>query len=160
MLKACSKCLKEKAVEEFYRGRARCRTCESAAQKAWRQNNPDKFKACVARYRSENAEATRAFAKCRQGKWAKSNPGILAEGRARSRAAVRVATPPWADRAEIRKVYARAAALGMTVDHIHPLRGANVCGLHVPWNLQLLSHSANASKSNKFPWSLDGELTT
>lgn len=40
---------------------------------------------------------------------------------------------------------------GMTVDHVVPLNGRNVSGLHVFWNLQLLSPSANAAKGNRMP---------
>lgn len=58
-------------------------------------------------------------------------------------------TPLWADRKAIQQFYANCPP-GYEVDHIVPLRGETVCGLHVLENLQYLSVQDNAAKSNKF----------
>lgn len=60
------------------------------------------------------------------------------------------ATPPWLTegmRAEILALYALADE-GEHVDHIVPLKNPLVCGLHVPWNLRVVSAAENLHKSN------------
>ena len=70
----------------------------------------------------------------------------------------RDATPPWLTRkqkSEIRQLYQIAITMTKTtgeqyvVDHIIPLRGEFVCGLHVPWNLRVITQEENLAKSNK-----------
>lgn len=50
----------------------------------------------------------------------------------------------------MKQIYLAARERGMEVDHIVPLAGATVCGLHWEGNLQLLPMSANRRKSNFF----------
>ena len=74
------------------------------------------------------------------------------------RAAKLKATPKWLTKEELQQIeelYEIAQAFKLYtgqeyhVDHIVPLQGENVCGLHVPWNLQILEASENLKKSNK-----------
>lgn len=66
------------------------------------------------------------------------------------------ATPPWADLAEIRKLYREAKTLSLTtgvkhsVDHVIPLCGETVCGLHVHTNLRVCLHAENMRKGSFF----------
>jgi 5-methylcytosine-specific restriction endonuclease McrA len=57
-------------------------------------------------------------------------------------------------RAEIEAIYARAAEQRLTVDHIIPLYGETVWGLHAPQNLQLLTREDNSRKANRLPGSV------
>lgn len=59
------------------------------------------------------------------------------------------ATPVWADLQAIKEIYDLADEIGgVHVDHIVPLRSKIVCGLHVHWNLQILSPQENMAKGN------------
>ena len=63
---------------------------------------------------------------------------------------LRRATPLWANMGEIYKIYKKAKDKGLHVDHIIPIKGKNVSGLHVENNLQLLEPSKNLIKGNKY----------
>lgn len=80
--------------------------------------------------------------------WRKANPGKYRAQKAKRRSALLNAIPPWADLEEIKKVYENCPP-GHHVDHIVPLQGRNVCGLHVKWNLQYLSAQENIRKGNR-----------
>jgi len=57
--------------------------------------------------------------------------------------------PKWADRKKIQEIYLNCPK-GYHVDHIIPLKGKTVCGLHIETNLQYLTASENCKKHNKF----------
>lgn len=89
----------------------------------------------------ELAEYAKEFVLTAQGK----NAAYAAKHRAKQLNAL----PAWADLTAIDKFYVEAAATGLHVDHIYPLRGETVCGLHVPLNLHLLSPLENLRKGNR-----------
>jgi len=57
-------------------------------------------------------------------------------------------TPKWINKDEIIE-FIKSRPDGFHLDHIVPLRGANVCGLHVVENLQFIPADQNIRKSNK-----------
>jgi 5-methylcytosine-specific restriction endonuclease McrA len=77
----------------------------------------------------------------------------------RRRIALILAKPSWLtqeQKKQIKDIYVEAKRKSgylpyrvYHVDHIIPLQGNDVCGLHVPWNLQILSAEDNLRKSNK-----------
>lgn len=64
--------------------------------------------------------------------------------------------PDWVDRAELKKLWnecrrlERETGVPYTIDHIIPLNHPKVCGLSVPWNMQVMTHKANMAKGNKW----------
>ena len=80
---------------------------------------------------------------------AKKNQASRLAHKAKRRAQKLNACPPWVDHSALQEVY-KNCPRGYHVDHIVPLINANVCGLHVPWNLQYLTPEENLAKSNHF----------
>ena len=104
------------------------------------------------KHRAELVQATR--------KWQRENPGIV-NARNMQRYATKLhATPPWLTAEHLRQIeafYIEAKRLEAQdgikrhVDHVYPLQGKTVSGLHVPWNLQILTATDNVKKHNSMP---------
>lgn len=86
----------------------------------------------------------------------KKYPGKKAFYSQTRRASADQRTPSWANKDLISVFYTKAKFMewftgeAYNVDHIIPLRGKNICGLHVEYNLQVLPERENFSKGNKF----------
>lgn len=158
--RGCVRCGVEKAKREREndpeRARARCRR--------WARKNPGWFRQWDKGNRGARAESSRRYRqrypgkeKARQSAYAKVNSDYYAYCTAKRRAKKMQATPQWVNYDAIRGVFAKAQRLteetGIEhhVDHVYPLQGRNVSGLHVADNLQVVPATVNLSKSNKHP---------
>jgi hypothetical protein len=97
----------------------------------WRKKNPEKRKAIVRKY--HRAHPLENLLKVRKRYAAKLS-----------------ATPAWANADAMRAIYQQARALGLEVDHIVPIKGGTVCGLHCEANLEPISALANKLKGNRW----------
>lgn len=123
-------------------------------QKAYRKErwaSDDAFRVAKSAYHKDlraNDPKFRAAQNERNLAWQKKNPGKGNARNAKYRATKLRQTPPWSETDLIREFYVNCPE-GYHVDHIVPLQGELVSGLHVAYNLQYLPASENLSKSNK-----------
>lgn len=174
-MKSCSICLKHKPYSAFYarieecRLRSDCIDCFNIRAKARYMATRDRqlesrkqnYKANKPRYNQQSAEwRANHPEKMTEYKrnWKKRNKGKLNADWMSRDLAKRNATPAWLTKEhkkQMEEIYVIASDLswlsegGLHVDHIVPIRGKQVNGLHVPWNLQILPASVNIKKSNK-----------
>ena len=137
-------------------------------QKCWQEANKDYCAFQAAFYREENqkrlsvaSKAWRQLHKERMAflmrQWRKSNHSVIAAYTANARAHKRHAKPNWVNLTDLKTIYTKCKEISKQtgilhhVDHIIPLTNPLVCGLHVPWNLQIISATLNQKKYNTIP---------
>ena len=157
--KKCTGCKKEKTFDNFSKHKLckyglspKCKVCKAKEDSLYAANNKEKVTLKKTLWANNNKEKI----KLAKTKWQKNNASYGAFTTAKYRYAKIKATPNWADYNLISIEYELAAwctkVMGEVyhVDHIIPLQGKNVCGLHVHNNLQVLRRCENISKNNKF----------
>jgi len=116
----------------------------------WREANKDRLSESYKQWSASNAKHLRQYR-------IENRHYFLARTRLRQARKLK-ATPSWLTqdhKLQIQDIYEQAVlAEKLTgvehhVDHIEPLQGKDCCGLHVPWNLQVLPASENLSKGNR-----------
>ena len=167
--KVCSRCKVFKPFSDYAKRsntkigvQPKCKTCLSelyyenrekirARQKEYYKNNKEKLDAINIKWAAANRDKVNKNIK----KWKEKNKELVYFYGATRRARKKNATPAWADMDRIKYTYAHCHWLNKTfghnmhVDHIVPLNGKNVCGLHVHTNLQIIPAEENLRKHNK-----------
>jgi len=164
-------CKQEHISERRVSGRC-CIVCADMASKNWASSNKERSKQIHTEWHQKNREHTAERMRTYRAtnpqkvqesikKWRKNNAikyGAYMNIAAVNRRMAKIKrTPSWLNDGhflEISSIYTycyalRKVGLSYEVDHIIPLRGKNVSGFHVPWNLQVIPTAENRSKGNK-----------
>lgn len=113
--------------------------------KTWQEQNKEKVSAYKNTWLENNQDKRKEVANA----WVKRNLKYCSFQCSKRRAKLLQAIPKWADLEAIEEFYKNRPE-DCHVDHIIPLQGKNVCGLHVLNNLQYLPAAENLRKSNKY----------
>jgi hypothetical protein len=156
----CTSCYVFKSLDNFFKNKKRlagvypvCKECCSIDSKQRYNNNKDSYSKKQRRYYLNNQEKIKLKTKLYSNQnRSKLNSYFYARDRdKRQRALTKIFLK------EMRELYKQAKNQGLTLDHIIPLKNKDVCGLHVPWNVQFLKFEENASKNNKFDGTYENE---
>jgi hypothetical protein len=161
--KVCNRCSIEKDLSQFYTSfrkngkvyyKSACKVCILGDRKKYQCENRAQIGYRKKQFYNEN----KSHVKAQQKVWRDKNLLSRIVRNAKRRSVQSRSTIPLTSQQEqqIKDFYWLAkdltAVSGETyhVDHIVPLQGKNVCGLHVPWNLQVLPADINLSKGNRY----------
>ena len=145
-MKICTKCKEEKPYESF------------SIHKKNKDGLRYTCKVCSSQLAKDRYTKRDTHIKLHTKEWKQLNPALVLAQKAKRRATKLNATPSWlteehhkqiADMYWLAKDLEAVSGQPYHVDHIIPLQGKGVCGLHVPWNLQVLPADINIGKSNK-----------
>ena len=166
MEKSCTKCGEVKPLEDFgvdkriqSGRRTDCKQCNNAYKKKHYKENRDKYLARQKKHYEDNREENRDKYLARNKKYQKKFPEKKVALTAKYRAAKLERIPSWSnddDIKAIRKIYARCRRINKLtgvpheVDHVIPMQGKNISGLHHSTNLAIIPAALNASKNNKW----------
>jgi 5-methylcytosine-specific restriction endonuclease McrA len=149
---SCLECVKEDWAVDNERRKEKPKT--EAAKAAGKRYYEKNRQAVIARAAARPVEEKRRL----QAEYKDRNVDVVRADTSVRKRRHREATPKWltpAERLQMRDLYVQARKLTeltrerYVVDHIVPLRGEAVCGLHVPWNLRVITQDENLKKSNK-----------
>lgn len=165
-MKTCAMCKVPKELDAFPRSKAEkdgrfayCRLCNSARRKYGAppktEEQKEKARAAGRAWHKANREKVAARKRNAVNKHRERINRYQRVHQANKRAKKLRAMPAWADEEHIKRFYSEAEIMTVLtgikheVDHIVPLNGIGVCGLHVPANLRVVTREFNLKKGNK-----------
>ena len=122
-----------------------CIECNLANVRKEREADVDRYNAAQRQYAADNKDRVAIYNK----RWSDSHRKERNAYEAKRRSAKLKRTPAWADLNKIKQFYSDCPD-GYTVDHVIPLRGELVSGLHVESILQYLTNEQNSRKGNRY----------
>ena len=156
--KICTTCKESKLLIEFTKRSDSkdglsyyCKLCINQRDRKFKTENPESVAKAQAKYRDANREILRA----RVAETDRKNKGVRVARLVKYRVAKINRTPAWANNDAIKQIYIECAKRrtqgeNVVVDHIIPLQGKIVSGLHVAENLRIICAKENSLKSNRF----------
>lgn len=144
------KCLYCDATEttKWYKNKTQCNCCYN---KEYKKANKVKVLDGLRNWRKNNKEYVRLY-KNEYNKRTNNSSHLEMKRHTKKLNAM----PTWVNQEELKLVYKNRPP-GYEVDHIHPLQGELISGLHIPQNLQYLTPSENVLKHNKFDGTYENE---
>lgn len=129
------------------------RARSNAIKKAWVARNPEKVAAYFEAIKGRKSDYMRIYykkntaaLKAKTIEWRNANPSHANALAGKRRKAVATATPSWANKDKMNELYKTARSERKEVDHVIPLQGKLVCGLHVETNMAVVTMTENRRK--------------
>ena len=161
----CKECRKQTSLNNFYANSEKKNAKNMESYWKRKEKIPTLWADVYAKRREKSLQQSKAYyvgnaeaIKSRQRLWSKTNRGLANALSKKYKSKKINATPSWLNESQLLAIkckYQLAAMLNIHgverwhVDHIVPLRGKTVSGLHVPWNLQVMPAKDNLAKGNR-----------
>ena len=173
-MKLCKTCSIQKPEGAYYKDgpylRGSCKDCLKAKRKDYVAANKESVLQAYRVYYRENTETLRkkqkayyqenkAVLRQKQREYYQNNKAKFLAHNSSARAALHQATPKnltSIQKKQIEAIYAERDRVSIKegephhVDHIIPLRGKHICGLHIPENLRVITAQENLTKGNRY----------